>query len=463
MPLVTSTGARSGLDLESIIKATLDATRIPKQNRLDQQEGRLQVELSAVGEMKSTLSKLQDAAEALKDTSLYNSMKASVTQPESGKVATVESSETASKGTFELFVSQLAQGSRAVSADGAFADSQAVVSAAGGTLTFGAGEESFELQVEAGATLEEIRNAINESEDNFGVTANIINTGSEAKLVFSSDISGAGNDLVVSNDNAELDSISTVPTGATAGMTIAVKDQATDAVIEVDGIEARSDTNTFTDVIQGSTITAVKPSEGTETATLSIARDDGGVKKQIDAFVKAYNGVVSSLSEMGAEGSSLQGDATVRALQGQLNDMIMSSMGGGRSLFDLGFGLDNEGKLTQENPVTSVAEQLEQNPGLFESVIGGEDGLAGRFDTALQTYVQSGGSLDARRDSIRESIDRVGESREALQRRLSGLEETLRSKYQALDSLVGQLRDRGNYVSSQLSNLPGFTRNDSDN
>jgi len=460
MPLVTSTGARSGLDLEGIIKATLDATRVPKQNRLDQQEGRLQVELSAVGEMKSTLSKLQDAAASLKDMSLYNSMKASVSQPESGKVVTVESSETASKGTFDIAVSQLANGSRAVSVDGAFADSQAVVSASGGTLSFGAGEESFDLQIDAGATLEDIRNAINESEDNFGVTANIINTGAEAKLVFSSEISGAGNDLVVSNDNAELDSISTVSTGATAGMAIATEDQATDAVITVDGIQARSDTNTFTDVIQGSTITAVKASEGAETATLSVARDDGGVQKQIDAFVKAYNGVAGSLNQMGAEGSSLQGDATVRALQGQLNDMLMSSMGGGRTLFDLGFGLDNEGKLTQENPVTSVSEQLEQNPNLFESVLGGDNGLAGRFDTALQTYVQSGGSLDARRDSIRESIDRVGESREALQQRLEGLEETLRSKYQALDSLVGQLRDRGNYVNSQLSNLPGFTRND---
>ena len=78
MPLVSSLGARSGLDLEGILSATLEAERVPKTNRLDQQEGRLQVELSAVGEMKSVLSKLQEAAEKLSSGDLFSAMKASV-------------------------------------------------------------------------------------------------------------------------------------------------------------------------------------------------------------------------------------------------------------------------------------------------------------------------------------------------------------------------------------------------
>lgn len=119
MPLVSSLGARSGLDTEGIVSATLEAERVPKQNRLDQQEGRLQVELSAVGEMRSVLSKLQDAAEKLTEGSLFTAMKASVKQPESGDVVTVESTEDAGTGSFDISVMQLAKGSRAVSADGA--------------------------------------------------------------------------------------------------------------------------------------------------------------------------------------------------------------------------------------------------------------------------------------------------------------------------------------------------------
>lgn len=115
------------------------------------------------------------------------------------------------------------------------------------------------LDIEAGSSLEDIRKAVNSSQDNFGVTADIINTGDQARLVFRSNVSGEGNDLTVTNDNAEFDAISTQANGGGAGgMAIADADKATDAIIEIDGIQARNDTNTFEDVIQGSTITAIK-------------------------------------------------------------------------------------------------------------------------------------------------------------------------------------------------------------
>jgi len=461
MPLVSSTGARSGLDLEGIIKATLEAERVPKTNRLDQQEGRLQVELSAVGEMRSVLSKLQDASEKLSDGDLFSAMKASVKQPESGDLITVESTEDASVGNFDISVTQLAKGSRAVSADGAFANSEDEVNTNAGSLTFGAGDESFTLNLEAGSSLEDIRKAVNSSQDNFGVTADIINTGDQAKLVFRSNVSGDGNDLTVTNDNAEFDAISTqANAGGAGGMSIADADKATDAIIEIDGIQATNDTNTFENVIQGSTITAVKESEEAETAKLSIARDEDGIKKSIDAFVKAYNGVAASLNEMGGEDSMLQGDATVRSLKGQLNDVLTSTFGeDGETLFDLGFGLGEDGQLETENPVTSFSEVLKDNPSAFESLMGGENGLAARMDSFLNGYVKGGGSLEMREDSIDQSLDRVTKSREDLALRMESMEETLRAKYQALDQLVGQLQSRGNSVSAQLANLPGFTRN----
>lgn len=364
MPLVSSLGARSGLDLEGLLNATIEAERVPKKNRLDQQEGRLQVELSAVGEMRSVLSTLQDAAEKLTEGNLFNAMKASVKQPDSGDVITVESTEDAGAGNFDISVTQLAKGSRAVSADGAFADADTEVNTNAGSLTFGAGDKSFTLDIEAGSSLEDIRKAVNSSQDNFGVTADIINTGTEAKLVFRSNVSGEGNDLTVTNDNAEFDAISTEANGGgVGGMAIADADKATDAIIEIDGIQARNNTNTFEDVIQGSTITAVKETEGTETARLSIARDDEGVKKSVDAFVQAYNGAISSLNEIGGEDSMLQGDATVRSLKGQLNNILTSTFGDEQTLFELGFGLEENGQLSQENPVTSVSDVLEDNPG----------------------------------------------------------------------------------------------------
>lgn len=90
--------------------------------------------------------------------------------------------------------------------------------------------------------------------------------------------------------------------------------------------------------------------------------------------------------------------------------------------------------------------------------MGGENGLASRMESFLNGYVGAGGSLQLRKDTIDESLVRVKESREDLKLRMESMEETLRAKYQALDSLVGQLQSRGNAVSAQLSNLHGFTR-----
>ena len=59
MPLITSAGIGSGLDLESIITASVDAENVPKMNAFAKKDKSLEVELSSIGEIKSALSKLQ--------------------------------------------------------------------------------------------------------------------------------------------------------------------------------------------------------------------------------------------------------------------------------------------------------------------------------------------------------------------------------------------------------------------
>ena len=62
MPLITSAGIGSGLDLESIISASVDAENVPKMNAFAAKDEALQVELSAIGEVKSALSSALDTA-----------------------------------------------------------------------------------------------------------------------------------------------------------------------------------------------------------------------------------------------------------------------------------------------------------------------------------------------------------------------------------------------------------------
>ena len=155
MPLITSAGIGSGLDLESIISATVSAENTPKMNAFVAKEESLQVELSAIGEIKSALSKLQDTIEKLADPDNFNKRIATIKQPTSddGDLISVTPTSDISPGDFNIEVVELAQGSRATSNDGLFASTDDVVTASGGTLSFAAGDKSFDLTLDAGACL----------------------------------------------------------------------------------------------------------------------------------------------------------------------------------------------------------------------------------------------------------------------------------------------------------------------
>ena len=65
MGLITSAGVGSGIDIESIIGAILNAERAPKEASLQRNELRVDSTLSAIGQLSSALSSLNDALDNL--------------------------------------------------------------------------------------------------------------------------------------------------------------------------------------------------------------------------------------------------------------------------------------------------------------------------------------------------------------------------------------------------------------
>lgn len=465
MATITSAGVGSGLDLESIIQATVNAEDLPRMKRFEETQTRLSVELSGLGAVKSSLSAFQDIIKKLADPENFTKRSNTITQPASGDIISVASNSSATPGNFNIKVNQLAQGSRATT-NAAFSSPSDVVSATGGKLTIAAGTKSFEVDVAAGATLEEVRAAINNSADNFGVSVNIINTGGatpEAKLVISSNVSGTGNDLTITNDNAELDSISTTAfAGGAGGLTIAAADQARDAIIEVDGIAVSSSTNIFKDAVQDLTITAKKVSEGTETAQLTVDYDKTGVEKLIDEFIKAYNNAVGTIEYHTQVGSALYGDSAMRGLKNQLTNTLSTVINGAgdfETLFDVGIGLTKEGKLEKSSLVRSVNDALNENYADVGKLFSGDTGLAKSFETLLETHLEAKGSFKFREDSLNKSLRQLEDDKASHDYRMTQLEAGLRAKYAGLDVLIAQMQSAGSYITQQLASLPGFTSN----
>ncbi|GAA79451.1 flagellar filament capping protein FliD [Pseudoalteromonas sp. B131b] len=467
MPLITSAGIGSGLDLESIISASVDAENVPKMNAFAAKDEALQVELSAIGEVKSALSQLQDTIEKLADPDNFNKRVANITQPTSddGDLISVTPTSNITPGDFKIEVIEIAQGSRALSEDGLFASNEEVVSASGGTLSFSAGpDKAFDLTLDAGATLSDLRDAINDSDNNFGVTANIINTGTEAKLVLTSTVTGTGNDLVITNDNAELDNVSTIGNaGGAGGIGIAAENTAKDAVIKVDGITITNDTNTFKDAVQDMTITAKRASVGGEVAKLSVDFDRDSATTLVDELITNYNNVIGQLGFQSRVGKPLNSDSTIRSLSSQLVNALSTNLtdaGPFESIFDIGIGVDKEGYLEKSSLVRSLNDALDNNFDDIGKAFAGENGIATKFETLLNNYIDSDGIMKQREDSLNGQISELEDDVENHQYRMESLEARLREQYAGLDVLLAQMQSTQTYLSAQLASLPGFTRSD---
>ncbi|CCQ09759.1 Flagellar hook-associated protein FliD [Pseudoalteromonas luteoviolacea B = ATCC 29581] len=473
MPLITSAGIGSGLDLESIISASVSAERTPKLKSLTKKEESLKVELSAIGEVKSAVSKLKDTLSKLADIDNFGKRTATIKQPSSGNIISATPTSDISVGSFKVAVKQLAQGSRAVTADGAFTDSSAVVSASGGTLSFAAGsDKSFDLTVTAGMTLAELRDAINSSDSNFGVTANIINTGGTAgsKLVLTSNVTGSGNDLVITSDTAELDAIETYDAtdNPDGGMTIATDDVAQDAIITIDGLEVNSSSNTFTDAVQDMTIKALEVSEEDagvyETAKLTIDYDKESVTKLVDDLIANYNNLIGNIGFQTRIGKPLNGDASMRSLSDQLISTLSTALtdaGPFESIFDIGIGVKKDGYLEKSSLVRSLNDSMDEYFDDIGAAFAGDNGVATKMEALLANYVDSDGLIKKRETDLNERIKDVGDDKINLDVRMKDLEASLRKKYAGLDVLLAQMQQTQAYLGAQLANLPGFTKSKS--
>lgn len=458
MASVTATGVGSGLDIGGIVKQLVAAERAPQENRLASKEARVQSQLSAYGTLKSSLSSFQSSLSALSEADTFLKRSATVGDKD---VFSATASTTAAAGDYSVEVEQLA--TRHKIASMAYADSETSVGT--GLLSITVNGETLALDIGEGAdSLSAIRDAINASEDNPGVQASIVNDQDGAHLVLSAEHSGVENKITVSvttdgADTGDLSQLSFDPNAMTNPMSEKVA--ALDSIVHIDGFTQTSSDFTITDMIEGVTLDLKEARPG-ETVSLSIARDTASVTKSVENFISSYNklnAVINDLTAYDADTNTaglLQGDATVRGIASRLRQALSNAVTGPSSdintLVELGITTGDNGVLKLDSD--TLKDVIENDFNAISQVFGGEDGYATRFDTLIDSLVQTGGILDTRTQGLESQIDRIGDQREALNRRIATIEARYTAQFNALDSLLGQLNSTGEFLTQQLENLP---------
>lgn len=482
---IQTLGVGSGLDLESLVQQLLEAERQPKTAALDAREEELSAEVSAIGQVKSKIGEFQDILEDLQQEGDLSNREPTIENPsEDNDVLSANPTDAALPGKYEIAVTQLAEGSRILTADAASggfsSNDDEVLSTGSASMTFqiDATGDTFTVDVTAGTTLEELRELINNDDDNFGVTANIINTGTDdggAILVFTSEITGDGNDLQIINDddNAELTRLTTeTSTGGASGLSIEAENVAKNAIASVDGIEVQSDSNSFDETIQSVRFDvnelSEKDADGNAIAsTLTIGFDEESLKEKINEFVDKFNELQGELDTLTAYGESelardgaLAGDSTVRGFQSGVATILSSNVSDSviGSLFALGIELTSDGELEIGSTDFGLGsgsdrldEALEDNFDDIETLFNSDNGIITQLLAFTEQYTDSNGILETREDSLDDQQDIINSDRERFELRMITYEQTLRDRYLSLDTTIASLQSTGSALISLLS------------
>ncbi|MGX5913385.1 flagellar filament capping protein FliD [Aliidiomarina sp. Khilg15.8] len=464
---MSSLGVGSGLDLDGLVRQLLQVERAPRMERLDTRKETADVSLSGLSKFKSAMTKFNDSLASLSNAREMSARSAQIANnPEDNPFLNATANSSAARGNYNIQVEQLAVGTRAQS--GVFGSSAEEVSANGGTLTFNAGAgNTFDVEIAAGATLEDVAKSVNRAAENFGVSASIVNTGGatpETYLVFDSSQTGTANELSISNNNAELDAVSTVATGATAGVT--VTRSAADARIDIDGIKAFSETNTFTDAIQNVELDVQRATEG-ETLRLTVDVDKEGVRGNIDEFISSYNSMIDEIDKLtkyneDGKNGPLIGDSLVRSARSRLASVMPRPVAGAdealNSLFKLGITTNNDGKLEfdsrdlgggtgEQRFDRAIADNFDSLTALFA----GENGLATKMKATVDEYTRAGGLIDGRERVFEGQKERVATEREQFERYMENYERTLRQRYASLDKTIAGLQQSSDFLMQRLN------------
>ena len=272
----------SGLDVEAIVKALVDADVAPKTNALDRKESGLQAELTAIGSLKSSLASLETAITGLVDGTDFDAL--SIDAPDA--VAVLQTGAPAS-GQYTIDVNSLAASQ--VLASGGFASASTVVgtgtitikvgaptytSGSSGSYTGFAADASKTVTITIDGTnntLSGIRDAVNAS--SAGVTASLVVDGSQTRLLFTADDSGAGNAISISTDDDDSNDTNAaglsqlaynVDSGSFTG-NLSEARSSQDASFTLNGLALTNSSNNIAGLVDGLDFTLKKVTSSAET------------------------------------------------------------------------------------------------------------------------------------------------------------------------------------------------------
>ncbi len=449
MAIISTLGAGSGLELRDILTQFREVDEAPI-TRLESKKTAAEERLVKYDEVGAKLYSIKSHALKLSLSSEYLKRDLSISDEE---VLGASSITGTAVGSHNVEVKNLAIQNSWMSSNGFDSKTESVVPGdAVFSYTIGTGD-AVEVDLETGDTLEDIASKINEDEDNAGITAQVIDDGTDGTpyyLVLTAKSTGEDNRIT---------SISGLDMTEKQGAGVSLN-----AEVEVNGIKYERQTNTsITNIIQGVTLDLKKIG----TSNISITANQDFLKTEVTALVEAYNEASAFIKEntafnyetksYGPMGNSY----SMTGLTSQLDSLMGSSIQTGTSitsLYQVGLEMNKDGtiSLNEKTFDDAIASDYDNIKGLF---LGDEDngiiGLADTVNDAMLNLTAYDGLLEAEKTATEDEIKRIGENVTFATQRLDKKYEEMTQRFVQLDMEVARLQSESAYMTSVFDSING--------
>ena len=391
----------------------------------------------------ANMKNLSDSIDELKNATLFDERSVSV----SGSSVEVTADVNSDEQEFTLNVLNLA--TKEIDQSGSFSAKTDTIASDVGSLNLNVNGKDFTIDYDATTTLDDLKRSINDVAGQ-DIDATIVQIASgDFRLFLSSANTGANQDITITDNSGNLSGTQLTDDKTTVQDGI-------DAQFEFNSQLITRHSNEVTDLITGYDITLKEVGS----SNVSVAQDREGIMGKIDSFVEKYNAAIDELSKVtksstdSNERGIFSSSSTIKNMLSTIQNMIDSVGGSAGTMYDFGFDVDKEGKLSVDKSV--INEKLDENAANVEAFFTGGDyensdgtttTLTGAFvemATSLGEYTDYNGNLDQFQTSINERIASLEDSKTKATERLDSKYEVLKKKYAAYDAMIAKLNNASN-------------------
>jgi flagellar hook-associated protein 2 len=358
-------------------------------------------------------------------------------------VINVTASGEANEGTYQVTVTSMASPEK-MRSDTTFDTKVSEVTA--GTLEItvdGETDDTVTITIDEGDSLSDVADKINASDA--AVNATLIFDGSDYRLQVVSEETGYTTDTA-----SEALVITENYTGGNGNqLNLSEVGQATNAVVNIDGLDMEFQDNALDTVLEGVTIDL----KGLGTTTFDISNDKTGTKENIEAFVEVYNETMDlikkhlTVTENSDRNSSLNGDTSISTLKAKIQDIIGTAVSGVdgtySALSHIGITTEATGKLSINSD--DLDEAMDKDMKSIGELFATDDtGMTDQLQVITELYADNlEGLLKEKKDSLSDQKNYYQDRIDSIEIRLESIESRLTRKFSDMEVAISMLQAQG--------------------